>query len=164
MLTLSVRWLKLSSVEQKIAELGLVLPETAKPLAAYIPAVQSGNLVFTSGQLPMKDGVLIEVGKVGADVSQDRAKELAAVCALNALAAAKTVIGDLDKIVKVVKLVGYVASDPDFIGQPTVINGASELLGQILGEKGSHARTAIGVAVLPLNAPVEIELVIEVSR
>ena len=164
MLTLSVRWLKLSSVEKKIAELGLVLPESAKPLAAYIPAVQSGNLVFTSGQLPMKDGVLSETGKVGAEISQERAKELAAVCALNALAAAKTAIGDLDKIVRVVKLVGYVASDPDFVGQPAVVNGASELLGQILGERGAHARTAIGVAVLPLNAPVEIELIIEVSR
>jgi enamine deaminase RidA (YjgF/YER057c/UK114 family) len=154
----------LSSVEKKIAELGLKLPESTKPLAAYIPAVQSGNLVFTSGQLPMKDGALLETGKVGAEVSKERAKELAAVCALNALAAAKTVIDDLDKIVKVVKLVGYVASDPDFIEQPAVINGASELLGQILGERGSHARTAIGVAVLPLNAPVEIELVLEVSR
>jgi len=154
----------MGSVEQRIAELGLVFPATSKPLAAYIPAVQSGNLVFTSGQLPMKDGSLLETGKVGAEVSTERAKELAAVCLLNALAAVKSVTGDLDKIIRVVKVVGFVASAPDFTSQPAVINGASELLGEILGDKGIHARSAVGVAVLPLDAPVEIELIVEVSR
>ena len=142
--------------------MGFVLPETSKPLAAYIPAVQSGNLVFTSGQLPMIDGSLAETGKVGGSVSPERAKELATVCALNALAAVKTVIGDLDKIKRVVKVVGFVSSTPDFSGQPGVVNGASEFLGEVFGDKGIHARSAVGVAVLPLDAPVEIELIVEV--
>ena len=142
--------------------MGFVLPETSKPLAAYIPAVQSGNLVFTSGQLPMIDGSLAETGKVGGSVSPERAKELATVCALNALAAVKTVIGDLDKIKRVVKVVGFVSSVPEFSGQPGVVNGASEFLGEVFGDKGIHARSAIGVAVLPLDAPVEIELIVEV--
>jgi enamine deaminase RidA (YjgF/YER057c/UK114 family) len=152
----------MSQIEQKIIDLGFVLPETAKPLAAYIPAVQSGNLVFTSGQLPMVAGSLAETGKVGGSVSPERAKELAAVCALNALAAVKTVIGDLDKIKRVVKVVGFVSSVPEFSGQPAVVNGASEFLGEVFGEKGIHARSAVGVAVLPLDAPVEIELIVEV--
>jgi enamine deaminase RidA (YjgF/YER057c/UK114 family) len=152
----------MSQIEQKIIDLGHLLPETAKPLAAYIPAVQSGNLVFTSGQLPMVDGSLAETGKVGGSVSPERAKELATVCALNALAAVKTVIGDLDKIKRVVKVVGFVSSVPDFSGQPGVVNGASEFLGEVFGEKGIHARSAVGVAVLPLDAPVEIELIVEV--
>jgi enamine deaminase RidA (YjgF/YER057c/UK114 family) len=152
----------MSQIEQKIIDLGLVLPETAKPLAAYIPAVQSGNLVFTSGQLPMINGSLAETGKVGGSVSPERAKELATVCALNALAAVKTVIGDLDKIKRVVKVVGFVSSVPEFSGQPGVVNGASEFLGEVFGEKGVHARSAVGVAVLPLDAPVEIELIVEV--
>ena len=142
--------------------MGFVLPETAKPLAAYIPAVQSGNLVFTSGQLPMINGSLAETGKVGGSVSPERAKELATVCALNALAAVKTVIGDLDKIKRVVKVVGFVSSTPEFSGQPGVVNGASEFLGEVFGDKGIHARSAVGVAVLPLDAPVEIELIVEV--
>ena len=142
--------------------MGFLLPETAKPLAAYIPAVQSGNLVFTSGQLPMIAGSLAETGKVGGSVSPERAKELATVCALNALAAVKTVIGDLDKIKRIVKLVGFVSSTPEFSGQPAVVNGASEFLGEVFGEKGIHARRAVGVAVLPLDAPVEIELIVEV--
>ena len=142
--------------------MGFVLPETAKPLAAYIPAVQSGNLIFTSGQLPMVAGSLAETGKVGGSVSPERAKELASVCALNALAAVKTVIGDLDKIKRVVKVVGFVSSVPEFSGQPAVVNGASEFLGEVFGEKGIHARSAVGVAVLPLDAPVEIELIVEV--
>ena len=142
--------------------MGFVLPETSKPLAAYIPAVQSGNLVFTSGQLPMINGSLAETGKVGGSVSPERAKELATVCALNALAAVKTVIGDLDKIKRVVKVVGFVSSTPEFSGQPGVVNGASELLGDVFGDKGIHARSAVGVAVLPLDAPVEIELIVEV--
>ena len=142
--------------------MGFVLPETAKPLAAYIPAVQSGNLIFTSGQLPMIDGSLAETGKVGGSVSPERAKELATVCALNALAAVKTVIGDLDKIKRVVKVVGFVSSIPEFSGQPGVVNGASEFLGEVFGDKGIHARSAVGVAVLPLDAPVEIELIVEI--
>jgi enamine deaminase RidA (YjgF/YER057c/UK114 family) len=152
----------MSQIEQKIKDLGFVLPETAKPLAAYIPAVQSGNLIFTSGQLPMIDGSLAESGKVGGSVSPERAKELATVCALNALAAVKTVIGDLDKIKRVVKVVGFVSSTPDFSGQPGVVNGASEFLGAVFGDKGIHARSAVGVAVLPLDAPVEIELIVEI--
>jgi enamine deaminase RidA (YjgF/YER057c/UK114 family) len=152
----------MSQIEQKILDLGFVFPETPKPLAAYIPAVQSGNLVFTSGQLPMIDATLAETGKVGGSVSPERAKELAAVCALNALAAVKNVIGDLDKIKRIVKVVGFVSSTPDFSGQPGVVNGASEFLGEVFGEKGIHARSAVGVAVLPLDAPVEIELIVEV--
>jgi enamine deaminase RidA (YjgF/YER057c/UK114 family) len=152
----------MSQIEQRIIDLGFVLPETAKPLAAYIPAVQSGNLVFTSGQLPMIAGSLAETGKVGGSVSPERAKELATVCALNALAAVKTVIGDLDKIKRIVKVVGFVSSTPEFSGQPAVVNGASEFLGEVFGDKGIHARSAVGVAVLPLDAPVEIELIVEV--
>ncbi|CAB4629313.1 unannotated protein [freshwater metagenome] len=154
----------MSSVEQKIIELGLVLPETAKPLAAYIPAVQSGNLVFTSGQLPMHEGKLTMTGKVGAEVSAEQAKALAEICALNALAAVKMLIGDLEKIKRVVKVVGFVASAPDFTGQPGVVNGASEFLGSVFGDKGIHARSAVGVAVLPLDAPVEVELIVEISQ
>lgn len=152
----------MSQIEQKIIDLGFVLPETSKPLAAYIPAVQSGNLVFTSGQLPMIDGSLAQTGKVGGSVTPERAKELATVCALNALAAVKTVIGDLDKIKRIVKVVGFVSSVPEFSGQPGVVNGASEFLGEVFGEKGIHARSAVGVAVLPLDAPVEIEIIVEV--
>jgi enamine deaminase RidA (YjgF/YER057c/UK114 family) len=152
----------MSQIEQRIIDLGFLLPETAKPLAAYIPAVKSGNLVFTSGQLPMIAGSLAETGKVGGSVSPERAKELATVCALNALAAVKTVIGDLDKIKRIVKVVGFVSSVPEFSGQPAVVNGASEFLGEVFGEKGIHARSAVGVAVLPLDAPVEIELIVEV--
>lgn len=154
----------MSLVEQKIIEYGLVLPATSKPLASYVPAVQSGNLIFTSGQLPMINGELAATGKVGATVSAERARELAEVCALNALAAVKMVIGDLDKIVRVVKVVGFVASDPNFSGQPAVVNGASEFLGAVLGAKGIHSRSSVGVAVLPLDAPVELELIVEVSQ
>jgi enamine deaminase RidA (YjgF/YER057c/UK114 family) len=154
----------MSLIEKKIADFGLFLPEPPKPLAAYIPAVQSGNLVFTSGQLPIRDGQLLRTGKVGSEVSAEDAKALAEVCALNALAAIKMAIGDLDKIVRVVKVVGFVASSPDFSGQPTVVNGASEFLGSVFGDKGIHARSAVGVAVLPLDAPVELELIVEISR
>ncbi|PNE36231.1 MULTISPECIES: RidA family protein [Streptomyces] len=153
----------MSAVEEKIASLGLKLPEVVPPLATYQPAVRSGSYVFTSGQLPMVDGALPLTGKVGAEVSPEQAKELAAVCALNALAAVKSVTGDLDKIVRVVKVVGFVASAPDFTGQPGVVNGASELLGEILGEKGVHARSAVGVAVLPIDAPVEVEIQVEIA-
>ncbi|MFK0259191.1 RidA family protein [Streptomyces sp. NPDC090445] len=149
------------AVEAKLAELGLTLPEVAAPLAAYQPAVRSGNYVFTAGQLPMVKGSLPVTGKVGAEVSPEQAKELAGICALNALAAVKSVVGDLDRIARVVKVVGFVASAPDFAGQPAVLNGASELLGEVLGEKGVHARSAVGVAVLPLDAPVEVEFQVE---
>ncbi|MEU7024689.1 RidA family protein [Streptomyces sp. NPDC046203] len=149
------------AVEAKIAELGMTLPEVVPPLAAYQPAVRSGVYVHTSGQLPMVAGKLPLTGKVGAEVTAEEAKQLAATCALNALAAVKSVAGDLDRIKRVVKVVGFVASAPDFTGQPGVINGASELLGAVLGEKGVHARSAVGVAVLPLDAPVEVEIQVE---
>lgn len=151
------------TVEAKLAELGLALPDVVPPLASYQPAVQSGVYVYTSGQLPMVDGKLAVTGKVGAEVTPDEAKELAKTCALNALAAVKSVAGDLDRIARVVKVVGFVASATDFTGQPAVINGASELLGAVLGDKGVHARSAVGVAVLPLDAPVEVEVQVELA-
>ena len=149
------------SVESRLTELGLKLPVLAKPVAAYVPAIVTGNLVYTAGQLPFVDGKLELTGKVGADVSAEDAAKLARTCALNALAAAASVIGSLDRVTRVVKVVGFVASTPDFTGQPGVINGASELLGEVFGEAGQHARSAVGVAVLPLDAPVEVELVLE---
>ncbi|GGR43358.1 RidA family protein [Streptomyces netropsis] len=152
----------MSAVEDRLAELGLTLPDVVPPLAAYQPAVRTGNYVYTAGQLPMVKGSVPATGKVGAEVSAEQAKELAAVCALNALAAVKSVVGDLDKIVRVVKVVGFVASAPDFTAQPGVLNGASELLGEVLGDKGVHARSAVGVTVLPLDAPVEVEILVEV--
>ncbi|GAA0323212.1 MULTISPECIES: RidA family protein [Streptomyces] len=151
------------AVDARLAELGLTLPEVVPPLATYQPAVRSGAYVYTAGQLPMVQGKLPLTGKVGAEVSPEQAKELAATCALNALAAVKSVVGDLDRIARVVKVVGFVASAPDFTGQPGVLNGASELLGEILGEKGVHARSAVGVAVLPLDAPVEVEIQVELT-
>jgi enamine deaminase RidA (YjgF/YER057c/UK114 family) len=151
------------AVASRLAELGLTLPDVVPPLAAYQPAVRSGDYVYTSGQLPMVDGKLVATGKVGAEVTPEQAKELARVCALNALAAVKSVVGDLDRIARVVKVVGFVASDPAFTGQPGVVNGASELLGEVLGEKGVHARSAVGVAVLPLDAPVEVEIQVELA-
>jgi enamine deaminase RidA (YjgF/YER057c/UK114 family) len=146
----------------RLAELGLTLPTVTPPLAAYIPAVQTGNHVYVSGQVPMVDGQLLATGKVGAEVTPEQGKELAAQCALNGLAAVDWLVG-LDRIVKVVKVVGFVASAEGFTGQPGVINGASELLGSVLGEAGRHARSAIGVAELPLGAPVEVEMIVEVS-
>jgi enamine deaminase RidA (YjgF/YER057c/UK114 family) len=151
----------MSVVEDRLAALGLALPAIAKPAGAYVPAVTTGNLVFTAGQLPFVDGVLRGTGKVGSGVTPEDAKEFARTCVLNALAAAAGVIGSLDRITKVVKVVGFVASDPAFTGQPGVINGASELLGEIFGDAGAHARSAVGVAVLPLDAPVEVEIVFE---
>ena len=151
----------MSKLDDRLAELGLVIPEGSKPVAAYIPAVVSGNLVFTSGQLPMVGGALSATGKVGAEVTPEEAKALARTCVLNGLAAARSAIGSLDRVTRVVKVVGFVASDPAFTGQPGVINGASELLGEIFGDAGQHARSAVGVAVLPLDAPVEIEFVFE---
>jgi len=150
------------NIENKIKELGLQLPEPPKPLAAYIPAKQVGNLVFTAGQLPMVNGEIILKGLLGQDVEIDPAYNAAKICTLNALSAIKGVIGDLDKIKQVVRVVGYVASVPTFIQQPAVVNGASELLLEIFGENGKHARSAVGMAVLPLNAAVEIELTVEV--
>jgi len=148
-------------VDARLAELGLTLPTVVPPAGAYVPAVVSGNLVFTAGQLPMVDGVLPATGKVGAEVTPEQAKELARQCALNGLAAAASVIGSLDRVVRVVKVVGFVSSVPDFSGQPGVINGASELLGEVFGDAGRHARSAVGVAVLPLDSPVEVELILE---
>jgi enamine deaminase RidA (YjgF/YER057c/UK114 family) len=148
-------------VHERLAELGLTLPEVVAPVGAYVPAVQSGSLVFTSGQLPMVDGAMVAVGKVGALVTPEQAKDLARTCALNALAAVEALVG-LDAVVRVVKVVGFVASTPDFTGQPGVVNGASDLLGELFGEAGRHARSAVGVASLPLDAPVEVELVVEV--
>ena len=149
------------SVDARLTELGLTLPALTKPVAAYVPAVVTGNLVYTAGQLPFVDGSLPATGKVGADVTAEAAAELARTCALNALAAASSVIGSLDRVTRVVKVVGFVASDPAFTGQPAVMNGASELLGQVFGDAGQHARSAVGVTVLPLDAPVEVELVLE---
>jgi enamine deaminase RidA (YjgF/YER057c/UK114 family) len=152
-----------SAVEQKIASLGLKLPEVVPPLAVYQPAVISGPYVYTAGQLPMVDGKLPLTGKVGAEVTPDEAKSLAATCALNALAAVKSAVGDLDRVKRVVKVVGFVASAPDFTGQPAVLNGASEVLGEVFGAAGVHARSAVGVAVLPLDAPVEVEIQVEIE-
>lgn len=148
--------------EERLAELGLTVPEVAKPVAAYIPAVRSGNLVFTSGQLPMREGRLVTAGKVGGEVTAEEAVECARQCALNALAAVRAEIGDLSQVRRVVKVVAFVASTPDFTGQPGVANGASQLLGDVFGDAGQHARSAVGVPVLPLDAPVEVELVVEV--
>ncbi|MEU9744502.1 RidA family protein [Streptomyces niveus] len=148
-------------VEAALAELGLTVPQVVPPLAAYQPAVRSGVYVYTAGQLPMVDGKLPVTGKVGAEVTPEEAKDLARVCALNALAAVKSVVGDLDRVARVVKVTGFVASASDFTGQPAVLNGASELFGQVFGDKGVHARSAVGVAVLPLDAPVEVEILVE---
>ncbi|MBP2412415.1 enamine deaminase RidA (YjgF/YER057c/UK114 family) [Arthrobacter stackebrandtii] len=150
-----------SRIEARLAELGLALPPVAAPVAAYVPAVISGNHVYTSGQLPFIDGKLTATGKVGAEISAEDAKSMAATSAINAIAALKSVIGDLDRVTRIVKVVGFVASDPSFTGQPGVINGASELLGEVFGEAGVHARSAVGVSVLPLDSPVEVELVAE---
>jgi enamine deaminase RidA (YjgF/YER057c/UK114 family) len=149
------------SVVARLSQLGIELPEVAVPAGAYVPAVVSGNLVFTAGQIPLVDGKLMATGKVGQEIDVDFAREIARRCALNAVAAVKSVIGDLDRVKKVVKVVGFVSSEPSFTAQPQVINGASELLEQIFGEVGIHARSAVGVAVLPLDAPVEVELIVE---
>nr|WP_026214210.1 RidA family protein [Nonomuraea coxensis] len=149
--------------EQKLTELGLTLPEVVKPVAAYVPAVRTGNLVYTSGQVPIVEGKPAATGKLGAEVSLEQGYEMARICALNGLAALKAEVGDLSKIVRIVKVVVFVASDPSFTDQPKVGNGASELLGEVLGEAGKHARSAVGVAALPLNVPVEVELIAEVA-
>ncbi|MFI6601770.1 RidA family protein [Nonomuraea sp. NPDC050536] len=149
--------------EEKLAELGLTLPEVVPPLAAYVPAVQTGTLVYTSGQVPMVEGKLVGSGKVGADVTPEDAQGHARICALNAIAALKAQVGELSRVNRIVKVVVFVASAPDFTGQPGVGNGASELLRDVFGDKGVHARSAVGVAALPLDASVEVELIAEVS-
>jgi enamine deaminase RidA (YjgF/YER057c/UK114 family) len=149
------------SVEARLAALGLELPEVATPAGAYVPAVISGNLVFTAGQIPLVVGKLMAEGRLGAEITAEAGKEIAQRCALNAIAAVKSVLGDLGRVKKVVKVVGFVASTPEFTAQPGVVNGASELLQAAFGDAGIHARSAVGVAVLPLNSPVEVELIVE---
>jgi enamine deaminase RidA (YjgF/YER057c/UK114 family) len=152
----------MSTPEERLQELGLSVPDVAKPVAAYIPALRSGQHVFTSGQLPMRDGSLILTGKVGGEVTEEEGVECARQCALNALAAVRAEVGELSAVKRIVKVVVFVASTPDFTAQPKVANGVSELLGEVFGEAGRHARSAVGVAVLPLDAPVEVELVVEI--
>jgi enamine deaminase RidA (YjgF/YER057c/UK114 family) len=153
----------MGKIENRLTELGLSLPEAPKPVAAYIPAKKTGNVIFTAGQLPMVNGELISKGLLGQDVEIEQAYKAARICTLNALAAIKGLIGDLDQIQQIVRVVGYVASVPTFTQQPAVVNGASELLLEIFGENGKHARSAVGMAVLPMNASVEIELTVEVK-
>ncbi|MQY05452.1 RidA family protein [Actinomadura macrotermitis] len=152
----------MSTPEERLAELGLELPEVVKPLASYVPTAVSGSLIYTAGQLPIVAGELQATGKVGAEVSPEQAQALARICALNAIAAVRAEAGSLERV-RIVKVTGFVASTPDFYGQPQVVNGASDLLGEVFGDAGVHARSAVGVAVLPRNAPVEVELIAEVS-
>ena len=151
------------SASARLAELGIELPPVAKPLASYVPAVRTGNLVYTAGQLPLRDGELVRAGKVGAGVTAEDAKGLARLCALNALAAVHALVG-IDAVTRVVKVVGFVASAPGFTGQPGVINGASEMFAEVFGDAGAHARSAVGVCALPLDAPVEVEVIVEVAH
>ncbi|MEU9018168.1 RidA family protein [Actinomadura nitritigenes] len=153
----------MSTPEERIIELGLELPEVVTPLASYVPTARTGSLVYTSGQVPLVKGEIKVTGKVGAEVSAEVAAEQARICALNCVAALKAELGELSRVVRIVKVVGFVASAPDFYGQPQVINGASDLLGEVFGDAGKHARSAVGVAVLPRNVPVEVELIAEVS-
>lgn len=146
----------------RLAELGIALPAVPSPVASYVPAVRTGSMVYTSGQVPLVEGKLVRTGKVGAEVSPENAQQDARTCALNALAAVDSLVG-LDSVVRIVKVVGFVASAEGFTGQPAVINGASELLGEIFGEAGEHARSAVGVAELPIGAPVEVEMIVEVG-
>lgn len=152
----------MSTPEERLADLGLAVPEVAKPVAAYVPAVRTGDHVYTSGQLPMREGQLMRTGKVGGEVTVEEAVECARQCGLNALAAVRAEIGELSAVKRVVKVVAFVASTTDFTAQPQVANGVSELLGEVFGDAGRHARSAVGVPVLPLDAPVEVELVVEV--
>ncbi len=149
--------------EARLAEMGLAVPEVAAPVAAYVPAVRSGDHVFTSGQLPMRSGELMATGKVGGEVTAEEAMVCAQQCGLNAIAAIKSVIGDLALIEQIVKVVVFVASTPDFTGQPGVANGVSELFGEAFGDAGVHARSAVGVPVLPLDSPVEVEVMVRVA-
>lgn len=153
----------MASNSERLAELGISLPSVAAPVAAYVPAIQTGNQVWTSGQLPFVDGQLPATGKVGAEVSAEDAEKLARAAALNALAAIDALVG-IDKVTRVLKIVGFVASADDFSGQPAVVNGASNLMGEVFGEAGAHARSAVGVAELPLNSPVEVEVVVEIAQ
>jgi enamine deaminase RidA (YjgF/YER057c/UK114 family) len=152
----------MSSVEERLASLGLTVPEVVPPVAAYVPAARTGDLVFTAGQLPARDGEMLAIGKLGGEVSEEQGYECARQCALNALAAIKAELGSLEEVRRVVKATVFVASTPDFTAQPKVANGASELLAEAFGEAGRHARSAVGVPVLPLDVPVEVELVVEV--
>ena len=152
----------MTSVDERLAELGLTVPPVPAPVAVYVPAVRSGSYVYTSGQLPLRDGQLILTGKVGGEVSAEEAYDCARQCALNAIAAVKSQV-ELDSVVRVVKATVYIASTPDFTGQPGVANGASELFGAAFGDAGSHARSAVGVPVLPLDSPVEVDLIVEVG-
>ena len=149
-------------VRTRLGQLGVVLPQVTAPLASYVPAVRTGNLVYTSGQLPIEGGKLAGTGKVGGEISPEQGKALARICALNALAAVESVV-DIDAVIRVVKVVGFVASAPGFNGQPSVINGASDLLAEVFGDNGAHARSAVGVSELPLDAPMEVELIVEVG-
>lgn len=151
------------SFEAKVQELGLTIPTPAKPLAAYVPAVQSGNLVFVSGQLPSKDGQMVAKGLLGKDVSVEQGYECARACAINCLGAVKALAGSLDNIVRIVKVTGFVAATPEFTDHPKVVNGASELMQQVFGDQGAHARAAVGMASLPLGVPVEVEMIVEVK-
>jgi enamine deaminase RidA (YjgF/YER057c/UK114 family) len=153
----------MSTPEERIRELGLEIPDVAAPLASYVPAARSGSLVYTAGQLPIVKGELAATGKVGAEIDPERATELARLCGLNAIAAIRAEIGELSRVRRIVKVVGFVASAPDFYGQPQVVNGVSDLLGEVFGDAGKHARSAVGVAVLPRDAPVEVELIAEVE-
>lgn len=153
----------MTAPSQRLAELGISLPEVVKPLAAYVPATVSGRYVYTSGQVPMRDGEAIAIGLVGSDVDPDTAYACARQCAINAIAAAASVVGGIDSLTRVVKVVGFVASAPGFTAQPAVVNGASELLLEIFGDSGRHARSAVGVAALPLGVPVEVEMIFEVG-
>ncbi len=153
----------MATPEERLAELGLAVPEVAAPVAVYVPGVRTGNHIYTSGQLPWRDGELVATGKVGDTVSVEDATTCAQACALNGIAVLKSMVGDLSRVVRVVKLVVFVASTPDFTGQPGVANGASELIGNAFADAGQHARSAVGVAALPLDAPVEVEMLVEVS-
>jgi enamine deaminase RidA (YjgF/YER057c/UK114 family) len=153
----------MSTPEERLADLGLTVPEVAKPVAAYVPAVRTGDYVFTSGQLPLRDGQLLHTGKVGGAVSEEEAYACARQCALNSIAALKAEVGELSSVRRIVKVLAFVSSTPHFTGQPQVANGASELLGEVFADAGQHARSAVGMAVLPLDAPVEVELIAEVS-
>ncbi len=152
----------MSGPEDRLAALGLSVPDVAKPVATYVPALRNGNYIFTSGQLPMRSGELMYTGKVGGEISPEEGVECAQQCALNAIAAVKAEIGDLDLVKRIVKVVAFVASTPDFTGQPGIANGASHLFGEAFGDAGVHARSAVGVSVLPLDAPVEVEIIVEV--
>lgn len=152
----------MSTPEERLAELGLTVPDVAKPIASYLPALRSGNQIFTSGQLPMKSGELMVTGKVGGEVSEEEAIACAQQCALNAIAAVRSELGDLSAIKRIVKVIVFVASTPDFTSQARVANGASDLFGKVFGDAGVHARSAVGVPVLPLDAPVEVEILVEV--